>query len=84
MCDYAVLLSGGWNTRTATSKSKHNVKMVWRYLRKNHFKHENIVTFVGSQYSIERKYYITVLTKMLAFTYVESAEVLIFIVYLYK
>ena len=55
MCDYAVLLSGGWNTRTATTKSKDNVKMMWRYLRKNHFKHENIVTFVGSQYFVERK-----------------------------
>ena len=55
MCDYAVLLSGGWNTFTATAKSKDNIKMMWRYLRKNHFKHENIVTFVGNRYSLERK-----------------------------
>ena len=55
-CDYAVLLSGGWNTHTATTKSKDNIKTMWRYLRKNHFKHENIVTFVGNRYSIERKY----------------------------
>jgi hypothetical protein len=54
-CDYAVLLSGGWNTFTATMTSKDNVKMMRRYLRKNHFKPENIVTFVGNRYSIERK-----------------------------
>lgn len=55
LCDYAVMLSGGWKPFTATAQSKANVRTMWRYLRKNYFKHENIVTFVGDRYSVERK-----------------------------
>ena len=64
-CDYAVLVSGGWNGLTATSRTEESVRSMWWYLRQNGFRPNNIMVFIGSQYSVESK--CTVLLLLLFF-----------------
>lgn len=54
-CDYAVLVSGGWNPLTAHPRHAKNLQLFWKFLLHNKFKREHITTFYSSDGKIERK-----------------------------
>lgn len=48
MCDYGVLISGGWDPFTSRPRYRNNLRNVWKLLHSvMRYKKENIITFFG-------------------------------------
>ena len=57
MCDYGVLVSGGWDPFTSRPSYRNNLRNVWKLLHSEmRYKRENIITFFGQGQKDEREY----------------------------
>lgn len=57
MCDYGVLISGGWDPFTSRPRYRNNLRNVWKLLHSvMRYKKENIITFFGQGQKDEREY----------------------------
>lgn len=57
-CDYAVLLSGGWNKYMNKPRHLRNIHGMYNYLRnKGRYRKENIKIFFANNATIDRKYF---------------------------
>ena len=55
-CDYAVLISGGWNVLMNHPRHLENIREVWNYLKSKGFLERNIKVFYANNGSIDCKF----------------------------